>query len=124
MCSWTPESWQQYPYTQEVQYPSAEKLAEVVTNLSKVPPLVTAAEVDALRHQIAHASQGKGFLLQGGDCAELFDECSATGIKNKLKILLQMSLILVHGLRKYLFTVIVGGSVAVILRVLTKVLRS
>ena len=65
--------------------------------LSNLPPLVTSWEVEALRSQLAEAARGETFLLQGGDCAESFDACDSATIANKLKILLQMSLVLVHG---------------------------
>ena len=67
--------------------------------LSDLPPLVTSWEILSLREQIAEAQAGKRFLLQGGDCAESFDECCAPLITNRLKVLLQMSLALVHGLQ-------------------------
>ena len=67
--------------------------------LSDLPPLVTSWEILSLREQIAEAQAGKRFLLQGGDCAESFDKCCAPLITNRLKVLLQMSLALVHGLQ-------------------------
>jgi 3-deoxy-7-phosphoheptulonate synthase len=72
----------------------------VVAQMSCLPPLVTPWEVDQLKSQLAEAAAGKRFLLQGGDCAERFDECEADGITNKIKVLLQMSLVLVHGIQK------------------------
>lgn len=68
--------------------------------LACLPPLVTPWEVEQLRSQLAEAAAGRRFLLQGGDCAERFDECEASGITNKIKVLLQMSLVLVHGIQK------------------------
>jgi 3-deoxy-7-phosphoheptulonate synthase len=68
--------------------------------MSCLPPLVTPWEVDQLKMQLAEAAGGRRFLLQGGDCAERFDECEAEGITNKIKVLLQMSLVLVHGIQK------------------------
>ena len=65
-----------------------------------MPPLVTSWEVEALKTQLAEAADGRMFLLQGGDCAERFDECRAENIAAKLKILLQMSVILVSGARQ------------------------
>jgi len=65
--------------------------------LASLPPLVTSWEVELLKNQLAEAAQGKRFLLQGGDCAERFEECTAESITSKLKILLQMSLVLVQG---------------------------
>ncbi len=71
----------------------------MVKTLSRLPPLVTSWEVESLKSQLAEVAEGRMFLLQGGDCAERFDECSSEPITNKLKILLQMSLVLVHGTR-------------------------
>ncbi len=68
--------------------------------MSCLPPLVTSWEVEALKAELASAARGERFLLQGGDCAESFDACDSSAITSKLKILLQMSLVLVHGTRK------------------------
>ncbi len=68
--------------------------------LAKLPPLVTSWEIENLKAQLAEAAAGKRFVLQGGDCAESFAECDSSTIASKLKILLQMSLILVHGTKK------------------------
>ena len=68
--------------------------------LSRLPPLVTSWEVESLKRQLAEAAQGERFLLQGGDCAESFAACESSAIAAKLKILLQMSLALVHGARR------------------------
>jgi len=68
--------------------------------LSRLPPLVTSWEVEALKGHLAQAQRGEAFLLQGGDCAESFEECTSENIVQKLKILLQMSLVMVTGLRK------------------------
>ncbi len=96
---WKPDSWQNFTALQQATYPDQEKLAKALTELSELPPLVTAWEILALRGQIAEAQAGKLFLLQGGDCAEIFQECSSPLITNRLKVLLQMSLVLVHGLQ-------------------------
>lgn len=97
---WSPTHWQSKPAAQQPVYPNRQALVEVVARLSKLPPLVTSWEVETLKRQLAEAARGERFLLQGGDCAESFDECEPSVIVNKLKILLQMSLILVHGSRK------------------------
>jgi 3-deoxy-7-phosphoheptulonate synthase len=75
-------------------------LAEVAAQLANLPPLVTAWEIVALKQQLAEAAEGKRFLLQGGDCAERFADCDAAAITSKLKILLQMSLVLIQGSKK------------------------
>ena len=67
--------------------------------LRALPPLVTSREILSLKQQLAEAQEGKRFLLQGGDCAETFAECNSEVITNRLKVLLQMSLVLVHGLK-------------------------
>ncbi len=72
----------------------------MVERLSNFPPLVTPWEVEQLKSLLAEAAAGKRFLLQGGDCAERFDDCRADAIIRKIKILLQMSLVLVHGIQK------------------------
>ncbi len=97
---WHPASWQQRTAKQQATYPSQEALNDVLVQLSGLPPLVTSWEIEALRQQLAAAERGEAFLLQGGDCAENFSDCSSPIITNKLKILLQMSLVLIHGLNK------------------------
>ena len=97
MSEWNPTSWQQHPALQQPNYPDAEALDRAVGALAKLPPLVTSWEVENLKSQLADAAHGRRFLLQGGDCAEVFDDCQPSIITNKLKILLQMSLVLVHG---------------------------
>ncbi|MBI4607016.1 MAG: 3-deoxy-7-phosphoheptulonate synthase class II [Planctomycetes bacterium] len=97
---WSPSSWQRKPAAQQPAYPDPEALQRALEKLSRLPPLVTSWEVEALKKQLAEAQRGERFLLQGGDCAESFEECESSIIANKLKILLQMSLVLVHGLKK------------------------
>jgi len=97
---WTPMSWQQKTCAQTVEYPSQDDMQACVDKLSRLPPLVTPMEIMRLKADLAKASRGEAFLLQGGDCAESFENCRPTPIVNKLKILLQMSLILIHGLKK------------------------
>ncbi len=97
--TWTRDSWRQYEAEQQPAFDDKKQLAEVVEELNSKPPLVTPWEIDRLKGQIAQASIGNRFLLQGGDCAELFSECRPDIIANRLKVLLQMSLVLVYGLR-------------------------
>jgi 3-deoxy-7-phosphoheptulonate synthase len=97
---WSPTSWQAKPAAQQVGYDDPAALARVLDDIGRLPPLVTSWEVEQLRAQLARAASGAAFLLQGGDCAESFDDCSSDPIAAKLKILLQMSLVLVHGTRK------------------------
>lgn len=100
MNSWSPSSWKSFDYQQSAHYPDVSKLDWVVHELSNMPPLVTTGEIHQLKSVIARAGRGEAFMLQGGDCAELFSDCNEAFITNKLKILLQMSLILLYGLRK------------------------
>jgi len=98
--TWSPKSWQERPAQQQVAYGDPVKLAHVLEQMAQLPPLVTSWEVENLRAELAKAAKGEAFLLQGGDCAESFDDCRSEPIAAKLKILLQMSLVLVHGTRK------------------------
>jgi 3-deoxy-7-phosphoheptulonate synthase len=97
--SWTPASWRNKPGLQMPVYPDAAVLAGTQEELRGLPPLVTSREILSLKQQLAEAQEGKRFLLQGGDCAETFAECNSDVITNRLKVLLQMSLVLVHGLQ-------------------------
>ena len=100
MSSWSPESWKARPNAQPIHYDDGAALEDAVARLRRLPPLVTSWEVLRLRALIADAQRGERFLLQGGDCAETFHDCAPDVITSKLKILLQMSLVLVHGLKK------------------------
>jgi len=97
MAEWSPASWRNKPAAQQPAYASGQDLEQIASRLASLPPLVTSWEIQDLKTQLAEAAAGKRFLLQGGDCAEQFDECTADVITNKLKILLQMSLVLVQG---------------------------
>ncbi|KAK9693662.1 hypothetical protein K7432_013805 [Basidiobolus ranarum] len=97
--TWTPSSWRKKPVTQDVAYEDEEKVQQVLGKLAHLPPLVCPREIQTLREQLKDVALGKAFLLQGGDCAESFDYCSQEPIENKLKILLQMSLVLTWGAR-------------------------
>jgi len=97
---WHPLSWIDRPSGQPITYPDGAALALSLDKLKAFPPLVTSGEVERLTHLVAEAQQGKRFLLQGGDCAETLDDCRSEIIAAKLKILLQMSLVMVHGLKK------------------------
>ncbi len=96
---WAPGGWRARPAVQQPSYPDAEALAGVQQELRALPPLVTSWEILALKQYLAEAQEGRRFLLQGGDCAENFTDCNSDVISNRLKVLLQMSLVLVHGLR-------------------------
>ena len=96
---WKADSWQKHPAAQMPRYEDMVELQSAMQRLEALPPLVTSWEVLTLKSLLAEAQQGKRFLLQGGDCAETFDDCNNEVIANRLKVLLQMSLVLVHGLR-------------------------
>ena len=98
--SWHPESWRTRPIAHDVAYPDPAALASALAELRALPPLVTSWEIERLKAEIAEAQAGKRFILQGGDCAELLNDCRSDTIANKLKILLQMSLALVYGGKK------------------------
>ncbi len=100
MSEWAPESWQGRAAAQQPTYPDQAALRRVVDEIRALPPLVTSWEVELLKAHLARAARGEAFLLQGGDCAESFDDCRSDAIAAKLKILMQMSLVLVHGTRK------------------------
>ena len=102
---WHLRSWQNAKQLQQPDYPDHQKLDTILTRLAKLPPLVTPDEVNQLKHQIAEAAAGKRFLLQAGDCAESFANCSATSISKQVKILQQMSLVLMSGFSKPVTTI-------------------
>lgn len=96
---WSPSSWQQRPAVQQPTYGDQVALDEALRTVSTLPPLVTSMEILGLKRQIADCAEGRRFLLQGGDCAESFGDCDSGTISNRLKVLLQMSVVLIHGLR-------------------------
>src|SRR5262245_29448731 len=97
---WLPTSWRYKTAQQQAIYPNAAHLEQVVQTISRLPPLVTPWEVDALKTKLGRAGRGEMFLLQGGDCAESFEQCDPVAIAAKLKILLQMSLVLIYAAQK------------------------
>jgi len=97
--NWSATSWRQKPAVQQPKYDDAAELSVALNRLGQLPPLVTSWEILALRGLLADAAEGRRFLLQGGDCAESFDDCSSPLISNRLKVILQMSLVLTHGLK-------------------------
>lgn len=98
--SWHTDSWKTKPHAQGVSYDDQAALSAVVAKLMTLPPLVTSWEVEKLKEQIAEAQVGKRFLLQGGDCAETLADCQPGIIANKLKILLQMSMVLIQASKR------------------------
>lgn len=98
--TWNPDSWRSRTFHQRPPYEDEAAVEAVERELRCLPPLVTSWEIESLRELLAEAQEGRRFVLQGGDCAEVIEECQSPIITNKLKILLQMSLVLVHGLQK------------------------
>lgn len=98
--AWSPDSWRDRPQAHAVRYDDQAALASAVAQLRAMPPLVTSWEIERLKDLIAQAQRGERFLLQGGDCAETLADCRPEPIASKLKILLQMSLVLIQGGKK------------------------
>ncbi len=94
---WTPESWREKPIRQVPTYRDENALKSVEEDLSVFPPLVFAGEARLLKKKLAEVSEGRGFLLQGGDCAESFAEFHPNNIRDTFKVLLQMAVVLTYG---------------------------
>ncbi len=97
---WSVDSWKAFKRAHQPAYEDPLELESVLARMRRLPPLVTSWEIERLRQQIAEAQEGKRFVLQGGDCAETFDDCRSGIIVNKLKILLQVSLVLIEAALK------------------------
>ena len=97
---WTPSSWSRKPIEQDVEYEDKAGFSKAIQKLERLPPLVTPQEIVKLKYSLREVALGNAFLLQGGDCAELFDYCEQGMIESKVKLLLQMSLVLVYGAKK------------------------
>lgn len=97
---WNPSSWTSKPIKQDVKYEDQARFSKAIHKLERLPPLVTPQEIVKLKNSLREVALGNAFLLQGGDCAELFDYCEQGMIESKVKLLLQMSLVLVYGARK------------------------
>lgn len=91
------EAWRKLPIKQQPDWGDSERLERVTDELSKLPPLVFAGEVDQLKSRLASVARGDAFLLQGGDCAETFDGATADKIRNRVKTVLQMAVVLTYG---------------------------
>jgi 3-deoxy-7-phosphoheptulonate synthase len=92
--NWTPDGWKSHEARHLPTYGDSAKLGEVEATLAKFPPLVFAGEARALKHDLAEVAAGRGFLLQGGDCAESFAEFNADNIRDTFRVLLQMAVVL------------------------------
>ncbi len=97
MSEWTKSSWRAKPRIQMPDYPDQDALKAVEAQLSRFPLLVFAGEARRLKSHLAAASRGEAFLLQGGDCAESFDQFSSDMIRDTFKIMMQMAIVLTHG---------------------------
>ncbi|MGZ4717939.1 MAG: class II 3-deoxy-7-phosphoheptulonate synthase [Acidimicrobiales bacterium] len=93
---WTPDQWRQLPAAQQPDWPDPAHLDRVLKSMSSMPPLVFAGEARNLTDRLAQVSRGEAFLLQAGDCAESFDAFSADTIRDKLKVILQMAVVLMY----------------------------
>jgi 3-deoxy-7-phosphoheptulonate synthase len=94
---WTPDSWRARPAAQQPTWPDEAALKQVHAKLSSLPPLVFAGEARHLTRALGQVADGRGFVLQAGDCAESFAEFTADGIRDKLKVILQMAVVLTYG---------------------------
>ncbi len=95
--TWSPSSWREFPAQHQVDWPDEARLEAVRARIKTLPALVFAGEARALQASLGHVAEGRAFLLQAGDCAESFHDFSAVSIREKLKILLQMSAVLTYG---------------------------
>ena len=94
---WTPNSWRNKPIKQVPTYPDQAAVESVEERLRTYPPLVFAGEARKLKRQLSEVAAGKGFLLQGGDCAESFAEHGADNIRDFFRVFLQMAVVLTFG---------------------------
>jgi 3-deoxy-7-phosphoheptulonate synthase len=94
--SWNKSSWRQYPVLQQPNWPDPGAYQQVLQEISMLPPLVFAGEIRTVKEMLAAAVDGEAFLLQGGDCAEDFSRCTAPAIRDMLKVILQMAVILTY----------------------------
>jgi 3-deoxy-7-phosphoheptulonate synthase len=97
MTSWQKSDWRKKPRVQMPEYTDQATLVAAEQQLGRYPPLVFAGEARSLRQQLAAVSRGDAFLLQGGDCAESFQEFSADNIRDTFKVMLQMAMVLTYG---------------------------
>ncbi len=95
--AWTPSSWRTRPADQQPEWPDEGRVDDVLKRLATMPPLVFAGEARRLTAALGDVAQGRAFLLQAGDCAESFDAFSADAIRDKLKVILQMAVVLTYG---------------------------
>ena len=97
MSTWSPSSWRGRPALQQPEWPDPLAFDDAISRLTELPPLVFAGEMRNLTSALGEVSEGRAFLLQAGDCAESFDWFSADSIRDKLKVILQMAVVLTYG---------------------------
>ena len=100
LTNWTPASWRKKEVLQQPSYPDQDQLLDAVSRLAQLPPLVTSWEIESLKEQLAMAARGEAFLLQGGDCSESLNDCEPDALVRNLKVLMQMSFVLIYGSMK------------------------
>ena len=93
---WSPSSWQDRPVAQQPDWPDTGALEQALKQISSMPPLVFAGEARSLQAELSRVCSGRAFLLQAGDCAESFEEFSADNIREKLRVILQMAVVLTY----------------------------
>ena len=91
MKQWSKFSWKNYSAQQQPDWPDNQYYKKIINEIKTYPPLIFSKESDILKKYLANASEGKNFIIQGGDCAETFTDFNTKSIRDKLKILLQMS---------------------------------
>src|SRR3954452_13435192 len=96
--TWTPSSWQTYPVSQQPDWPDPGHLERALKQISSFPPLVFAGEARSLEASLGQVAAGNAFMLQAGDCAESFEAFSAVNIREKLRVMLQMAVVLTYSL--------------------------
>ena len=96
--SWSPSSWQNFAAAQQPEWPDLAEVDAALKQVAGYPPLVFAGEARALQAALAQVAAGNAFLLQAGDCAESFEEFSANNIREKLRVILQMAIVLTYSM--------------------------
>jgi 3-deoxy-7-phosphoheptulonate synthase len=95
--SWRPTSWSSYPASQQPDWPDSGAVERVTSDISRLPSLVPPAEIRDLQRSLAAVASGRAFLLQAGDCAERFESCTEQGVRGKLRVILQLAILLTYG---------------------------
>ncbi|GAB3274525.1 class II 3-deoxy-7-phosphoheptulonate synthase [Parasphingorhabdus pacifica] len=95
--SWRPDSWADRPAEQQPRWPNPDAVETVAEEISLLPPLVLPTEVQQLHRSLATVASGRAFLLQAGDCAEQFSSCTEQGVRGKLRVILQLAILLTYG---------------------------